>query len=84
MDFYAVLDQVVALLRQRRRVTYRALQRQFQLDEAFLEDLKVELSKGQRLASDEDGEVLVWIGNAETPPPLYRPLTPQAPLHYVA
>ena len=34
MDFYAVLDQLIALLRQRGRVTYRALQRQFQLDDA--------------------------------------------------
>ena len=32
MDFYAILDQVVALLRQRQRVTlYRALKVQFQL-----------------------------------------------------
>src|SRR5262249_44740398 len=29
MDFYAVLDQVLALLRQRGRVSYRALKRQF-------------------------------------------------------
>jgi len=39
MDFYAVLDQVVQLLRERRRVSYRALKRQFQLDDVFLEDL---------------------------------------------
>jgi len=62
MDFYAILDQVVALLRQRQRVTYRALKRHFQLDDAVLEDLTVELIKGQRLAADEDGEVLVWMG----------------------
>ncbi len=43
MGFYAVLDQVVALLRQRGRVTYRALKREFQLDDACLEDLKDEL-----------------------------------------
>ena len=54
MDFYALLDQVVALLRQRQRVTYRALKRHFQLDDAVLEDLTVELIKGQRLAVDED------------------------------
>jgi len=42
MDFYAILDQVVALLRQRQRVTYRALKRHFQLDDAVLEDLAVE------------------------------------------
>jgi hypothetical protein len=29
MGFYEVLDQVVALLRQRGRVTYRALKREF-------------------------------------------------------
>jgi hypothetical protein len=43
MDFYAVLDQVLALLRQRGRVSYRALKRQFDLDDAYLDDLKVEL-----------------------------------------
>src|SRR4030095_653091 len=68
MDFYTILDQVVDLLRQRQRVTYRALQRQFQMDDAFLEDVKVELSKAQRLSIDEGGEVLVWIGEAGTAP----------------
>ena len=34
MDFVAVVDQVIALLRQRGRLTYRTLQRQFQLDDA--------------------------------------------------
>ena len=53
MDLYAVLDQVVALLRQRGRVTYRALKREFQLDDACLEDLKDELINAQRVAVDE-------------------------------
>ena len=43
MDFYAVLDQVVDLLRQRGRVTYRALKLQFTLDDDQLEALKDEL-----------------------------------------
>jgi hypothetical protein len=43
MDFYAVLDQVLALLRQRQRVTYRALKLQFQLDDEALEALRDEL-----------------------------------------
>ena len=42
MDFYALLDQVVDLLRSRGRVSYRALQRHFGLDDAYLDDLKVE------------------------------------------
>ena len=50
MDFVAVVDQVIALLRQRGRLTYRTLQLQFQLDDAALEDLKAELIYGQRLA----------------------------------
>ena len=45
MDFYTLLDQVVALLRQRQRVSYRALKRQFQLDDDYLEDLKTSSSR---------------------------------------
>ena len=52
MDFVAVMDQVIALLRQRGRLTYRTLQRQFQLAAAALADLTVELIKGQQLAAD--------------------------------
>ena len=62
VDFVAVVDQVIALLRQRGRLTYRTLKRQFQLDDAALEDLKNELIEGQRLAVDERGDVLVWTG----------------------
>ena len=51
MNFYEVLDQVLALLRSRGRVTYGALKRQFNLDDAFLDDLKADI-KGQRLARD--------------------------------
>ena len=36
MGFYDVLDQVLDLLRHRGRVTYRALKREFQLDDDFL------------------------------------------------
>src|SRR5215510_1942625 len=64
VDFVAVLDQVIALLCQRGRVTYSTLKRQFQLDDAALEDVKNELIEGQRLAVDERGNVLVWTGDA--------------------
>ena len=43
MDVYAVLDQVIALLRSRGRVTCNALQLQFNLDDAQLAILKAEL-----------------------------------------
>ena len=64
MDFVAVVDQAITLLRQRGRVTYRTLQLQFQLDAAHLEALKDELIEGQRVAVDEAGRVLVWTGGA--------------------
>ena len=62
MTFEDVLDQAIAMLQRRGRLTYRTLQRQFQLDDAALEDLKEELIYGQRLAVDEEGRVLVWSG----------------------
>ena len=45
-DFYTVLDQVLALLRSHRRVTYNALKLQFHLDDAHLAVLKEELLYG--------------------------------------
>ena len=75
MDFYAVLDQVLALLRQRGRVSYRALKRQFDLDDAYLDDLKVEIIEVSQCAVDQDGTMLVWTGAAEAMP-LPTPLEP--------
>src|SRR5712691_9444313 len=69
VDFVAVVDQGIALLRQRGRLTYRTLKRQFELDDAALEDLKEELIYGQRLAVDEDERVLVWIDDTAAPTP---------------
>src|SRR5499426_2486638 len=65
MDFYAVLDQVIDLLRSRGRVTYGALKLQFGLDNEQLEVLKDEIIAAQRLARDEEGRILVWIGDAQ-------------------
>jgi class 3 adenylate cyclase len=65
----------VALLRQRGRVTYRALKREFQLDDACLEDLKNELINAQRVAVDEQATVLVWTG---APPAAELRIRPQA------
>src|SRR5215831_17840803 len=81
MDFYAVLDQVLALLRQRGRVSYRALKRQFDLDEAYLDDLKVELIEVAQCAVDQEGTMLVWTGK-EVSDAALAPIQPQAPLAY--
>jgi class 3 adenylate cyclase/predicted ATPase len=65
MTFEEILDQAIAMLQRRGRLTSRTLQRQFQLDDAALEDLKDELIYGQRLAADEEGRVLVWTGGTD-------------------
>ena len=69
MEFYEVFERVVDLLRHQRRVSYRALKRQFALDDDYLEDLKAELITAKRLAIDEQGAVLVWIGETPTAAP---------------
>jgi class 3 adenylate cyclase len=81
MDFYAVLDQVLALLRQRGRVSYRALKRQFNLDDAYLDDLKVEIIEVQQSAVDQEGTMLVWTGDAASAP-APEPVQAQATLAY--
>jgi class 3 adenylate cyclase/predicted ATPase len=68
VTFEEILDQALAMLQRRGRVTYRTLKRQFQLDDEALADLKAEIITGQRLAVDEDEEVLVWTGDVSTPP----------------
>jgi len=87
MDFYAVLDQVIELLRRRGRVTYGALKLQFGLDNEQLEVLKDEIIAAQRLARDEEGRILIWIGDAQAgtsqvaqatqPPATQDPPSPQ-------
>jgi hypothetical protein len=64
MRFSEVVEQVIALLQRQGRVSYRALRREFDLDNEYLEDLKAEIIKAKQLAVDEDGEVLVWVGAA--------------------
>ena len=43
MTFKEVLAQVIDWLQQDKRVSYRALKRQFAIDDTFLEDLKYEI-----------------------------------------
>jgi class 3 adenylate cyclase len=81
MDFYAILDQVVALLRQRQRVTYRALKRQFALDEDALADLTAELLYAHPQVRDDAGQGLLWTGEPAPAPSVVVP-APQAPLVY--
>ena len=79
MTFEEILDQAIAMLQRRGRLTYGTLKRQFQLDDAALEDLKNELIEGQRLAVDERGNVLVWTGDTASAPPPPAPLPATRP-----
>jgi class 3 adenylate cyclase/predicted ATPase len=79
VTFEEVLAEVSELLRRQQRVSYRALKRRFALDDEYLEDVKAELIDAQRVATDEDGKVLVWAGAAETGP---RPSEDRPPLSY--
>jgi class 3 adenylate cyclase len=78
MTFDDVLEQVIQLLQRQGRVSYRALKRRFGLDDDYLEDLKEELVHAQRVATDEDGRILVWTGDARTT------LSPVSPLQQTA
>src|SRR5262245_50042166 len=69
MTFEELLNQQMALLQRQGRVSYRALKRQFDLDEAYVEDLKLELIEVHQVAVDQDNTMLVWTGSAAAPSP---------------
>jgi hypothetical protein len=58
VKFSEVVEQARAWLAREGRVSYRALKREFDLDDEFLEDVKAELIEAKRLAIDEEGKVL--------------------------
>ena len=62
MTFDEILTQIIELLQRQSRVSYGALKRRFALDEEYLQDLKDELIDARRIARDEKGRVLVWVG----------------------
>src|SRR5262245_1523017 len=94
MDFYDIYDQVIDLLKQRGRVSYRALKMQFALSDEGIEALKDELIYAKKLAVDEENRDVVWTGDTAsvqevasqpgqpTPPPVAQeqPSSQNAPL----
>jgi hypothetical protein len=63
VTFDEVLEQALEILRRRGRVSYRALQVQFQLDDTMLEILKDEIVEVHQLARDQEGKMLVWTAD---------------------
>ncbi len=88
IDFYAVLDQVLALLRNRGRVTYNALKLQFHLDDAYLAVLKEELLYAHPQVVDDAGRGLIWTGEPAPAPASAPsdavPVLPAAPVRPAA
>ncbi len=83
MTFSEVIEQASDLLQRKGRMSYRALKREFDLDDAALDDLKDELIEIQELAVDRDGKMLVWTGDQESTreelrPPAEQPVTTPA------
>jgi predicted ATPase/class 3 adenylate cyclase len=72
MSFFDYVTLVGMLLQREGRLTYRALQREFGFDAAYLDRLRRELIF-RRIARDEQGEGLVWTGVM----PLAEPPTPR-------
>src|SRR5215510_1814816 len=62
MRFFDVLPLIIALLQREQRITYCALQYAFGFDDTFINVLKKELIF-KRMAVDENGEGLVWVGD---------------------
>ena len=69
MTFEKLLDQAIAMPQRRGRLTYRALQRQFQLDDAPFEDLNDALLYAYPQVRDDAGRGLVWTDNTGTAAP---------------
>ena len=77
MSFDETLEQAIVILQRRGRVSYRALKREFGVDDDFLEDLKAELIEVHGLAVDQNGKMLVWTGE---PAPNTEPPSPPVPM----
>jgi len=65
MTFDEVLTQALALLKRQGRVSYSALKRRFDLDDAYLNDLKDELLYVYASAVEADERGFTWTGVTE-------------------
>ncbi len=75
MKFKEVLGQVIEWLQQDRRISYRTLTRQFDLDDDYLDDLKEAILFTYLQASDKEGQGLVWTEAPSSPLPDTQPET---------
>jgi len=77
MDYDELVAKVIELLQREKRVPYRVLKRRFELDDDYIEDVKIDLIEAKRLAVDENDRILVWIGDAQAVAPQPAQTTPR-------
>jgi hypothetical protein len=75
VDFDQVLKEVLWRLVTEGSISYRRIRLNFGLDDEGLEELRLELISIKRLATDVEGELLVWApeGRAARPEPMALP-----------
>jgi len=85
VTFSEIVDRAGELLQRKGRISYRALRREFELEDDALDDLTKELVEVLEVAEYKDGEILVWNGDgagAATATTSSSPLNTQAPSSY--
>jgi len=68
VNFDEILEQALEMLQRRGRVSYRALKRQFDLDDDYLEDLKDAILYAYPTVTDDVGRGLIWPTEVDIPP----------------
>jgi class 3 adenylate cyclase/tetratricopeptide (TPR) repeat protein len=71
-SFEEVLDQAAELLRRQGKVSFRALKRQFSIDDDFLEDIIFELTEVKNIAVVEKDIMLVLVEQKEVAKPIQK------------
>ena len=83
MTFKEVLRQVVKWLQEDGRVSNRALKRQFDVGDDYLEDVKEALLYAHAKQITDDGQGLIWSGDPCDPFPDAQPETDKEKVSYV-
>jgi hypothetical protein len=63
MTFDDILAQIIDILQRQGRISYGAIKRRYDLDDAYLEDLKDELIHAQRLEAIRKAYVPLTYGS---------------------
>jgi class 3 adenylate cyclase/predicted ATPase len=85
VTFDEILEQVITLLKRQGRISYSALRRRFDLDDAFLDDLKDEILYVHESVVQADDRGFTWTGDTEgmqvttsqSDPPVSQPVIEQ-------